>query len=274
MARIALKVAYDGIGFRGSQQQPKLRTVEGELIRTLKKLKLIESFKKARFEAAGRTDVGVHAIGQVFAFNTDQPQKVIVGYLNSNLPEDIRVIAIAKVSDEFSPRHDAIKRHYRYLYPVAEKLDLKAIKKAAVLLKGTHDFRNFSIFKQNQTYLRRLYEVSVKKQHDFLIFDIIGESFLRMMVRKIVTALLKVRKKEFSPSEFERLLDPNYKPKVGLEPAPPYGLVLMDVKYPFKFQVDKKLTKKMIGHWKVKADLLKTLWAVEAQKIKSCKSLE
>ncbi|MEM2726729.1 MAG: tRNA pseudouridine(38-40) synthase TruA [Archaeoglobaceae archaeon] len=224
--KYAIKVAYFGDKFFGSQFQPNCRTVAGEILKALKKFGI-----ESKLSFAGRTDAGVHALGQVVAFNSDL--KITPRMLNSELPEDITAWALSEVPENFNPRK-AKSRIYSYVF-YDEDYDLLAIEKAVGLLCGTWDFSNFT--RGYKGGKRTIYNVGIKKMGDFLIFEIEGNAFTWNMVRCIVTALKRVGK-EKDLEWFIKMLNPA-EHKERVQPSPAYGLLLKDVKYDgIKFDVD------------------------------------
>ena len=139
MKRTALKIGYIGTNFHGFQRQPDLRTVEEELIYHLCKLGYIDDLKKSRFRIAGRTDAGVHSLGNVISFQSEKD--VRVNEINNSLPDDIKILAKAPVRYGFKPRY-AKMRQYRYL--LFEDLDINKLNEVACVFKGTHNFTNFT----------------------------------------------------------------------------------------------------------------------------------
>lgn len=231
--RIAYKLAYTGHYFSGFQYQPDEVTVEGEIFKALEDMGI--DAKEASFNSAGRTDTGVHAFGQVVAFNADtciQPRQI-----NSHLSENITFWGFARVGENFNPRI-AKSRTYMYAMPVRGH-DMSAMRKAAKLLLGTHDFKNFTKkFGEGKTCLRTIYNAELRLSGDFLIFEIEGNAFTWNMVRCIATALEAVGSHHRSVEWFEEMLKPE-KHKERIEPAPPHGLILKDIKYDgIKFEVD------------------------------------
>jgi len=156
MKKIALKLAYIGTKFHGFQRQPNLRTIEGEIIYTLKKLGYIDDLKKSKFQIAGRTDKGVHSLGNVISFITDK--EVIINQINHKLPDDIQILAKAPVRYGFRPRY-ALMRHYRYMF-FEEDLDIRAMKQLSKLFLGEHDFTNFSK-RDQKTPVRRIDDIEI-----------------------------------------------------------------------------------------------------------------
>ncbi len=233
--REALKIAYFGQNFSGFQYQPNVRTVEGELFKGFKKMGI--DLKTANYKAAGRTDAGVHAFGQVIAFNVENKKPLLPRMINSNLPDDIISWGWAEVPEDFDPRK-AISRTYMYVL-YAEGYDITAMRKAIKMLIGTHDFSNFTRkFGENKTCVRTIYSADLRVSGDFLIFEIEGNAFTWNMVRCIVSALEAVGSGRRSIEWFKLMLTPE-KHKERIEPAPPHGLILKDVKYEnIEFEID------------------------------------
>ena len=230
MRRVALKIAYLGTEYYGFQRQPGLTTVEGEILSALEEVGVVEDINNCGFQVAGRTDRGVHALGNVISFLTEE--RVIINQINDVLPRSIRVLAQAKVSLHFKSRY-ALNRHYRYLLvepPFGERdnFDLHNMVKASKLFRGTHDFRNFSK-KSQRNPVRNIEDLEISKEKDLLRIDVVGESFLWNMVRKIVSVLLMVGEGEIKTEDIDKYFNPEK--ELAMRPAPPEGLILMDVKY-------------------------------------------
>jgi len=227
--RIALKLAYIGTGYHGSQVQPDVRTVEGELFKVLRELEIIEDPKTANFVSAGRTDTGVHSRGQVVAFNTDKLNLAIPRVVNSQLPNSIWAWAHAVVPDDFNPRYDAVSRSYRYIM-AGEQYDISKIRSATKLLMGTHDFANFCTTEEGRSTVRTVERIDVRVSGALTTIDVKADGFLWHMVRKIVTALKMVGSDVRDMEWLGQMLDPESYEE-GLEPAPAYGLTLVQVDY-------------------------------------------
>lgn len=227
MKRVALKVAYLGTDYYGFQRQPGLSTVEGELLSALEELDLVEDVEKCGFGIAGRTDRGVHSLGNVITFLTEE--RVIVNQINNTLPKSIQVVGKAKVPIRFKARY-ALKRHYRYLLPLADgaTLDFEGMVDAARLFKGTHDFTNFSK-RSKRSPVRTIDEISVTQKGRMLRVDVVGESFLWNMVRKMVSVLLMVGEGDYPLEGVSELFNPER--DYPIKPMPPEGLILMDITY-------------------------------------------
>ncbi len=228
MIQVALKLAYLGTDFHGFQRQPGLRTVEGELLAVLQQMGVIENLEGSSYSIGGRTDRGVHALGNVVSFITRKMP--IINQINDLLPKDMRVWGSAEVPSGFKARY-ANGRHYRYVFsPIldGETLDIKKMQEAAHLMEGTHNYMNFSR-KSERNPIRKVDSVNVKLQNQTCLVDVVGESFLWNMVRKMVSVLMSVGRGDLEVEEVEKFFNPLYIPRIT--PMPSESLVLMDVKY-------------------------------------------
>lgn len=251
MKRTALKIGYIGTNFHGFQRQPDLRTVEEELIYHLRKLGYIDDLKKSRFRIAGRTDAGVHSLGNVISFQSEK--EVLVNQINNSLPDDIQILAKAPVRFGFKPRY-AQMRYYRYIL-FKEDLDIKKLEEVAKLFIGTHNFTNFTK-RYQKTTTRTIDNIKVyspridSEGHNLfpqlnnsyapIFVDIYGESFLWNMVRKMMRVFIDVAMDNLSLKEVEELLNPEKNdPRAYIKVLEPEYLILMDIKYDgIKFQYD------------------------------------
>jgi tRNA pseudouridine38-40 synthase len=264
MDRVALKVAYIGTNFYGFQRQPNRRTVEEELLKAFKKANIMVDPKKSEYSIAGRTDRGVHAIGNVVSFVPNS--EVIVNQLNDYLANEIKIIGTADVPNDFKPRF-AESRFYRYVLvdePFSEGcLDLDKMVEASKIFVGTHNFHNFS--KRNQrTPIRTVNDVKILEKHGLILVDVEGESFLWNMVRKMVRILLNVGTGEMKPNNVKKLLD--HSSQAAILPMPPEGLILMDVEYSgVEFKYNRYAKKKFIKTLKTEYLQKKTLAAVQKE---------
>lgn len=235
MRRVALKIAYIGTEYYGFQRQPGLLTVEGEILSALDELSLVQNIDKCGFEIGGRTDRGVHALGNVISFLTEE--RIIINQINNSLPKSIKILAQADVSPDFKVRY-ALKRHYRYLLPLSHDtaLDLDKMVEASKLFKGTHDFTNFSK-RSERDPVRTINEIKIEHRNDLIQIDAVGESFLWNMVRKMVSVLLTIGRGELPVQIVEEFFNP--KKEFCIMPMPPEGLILMDIYYSnIKFNED------------------------------------
>lgn len=215
---IALKLFYDGEGFHGSQVQPDVRTVAGELERALAALGAAQ-----RVRLASRTDRGVSALEQVACFKPPAGG-FHPGALNDHLPSDIRVWSWAEVDEKFRPRHAAGKE-YVYVHPA--RLDADAAIEAATMLEGEHDFTHLSRH-DDRSALRTLDTVDVTTG-DCTVFTFRAPSFLHEMVRRCVTLLARVGSGEASIDAVAQALDPDA--TVNIPPADPRWLYLSRIWY-------------------------------------------
>jgi tRNA pseudouridine38-40 synthase len=201
--RYRARVEYDGTEFAGFQAQPGRRTVQGELERALAHL---AGGQRVRVEAAGRTDAGVHATGQVIAFTWPggMSARELGRAIGALLPRDVAIGRLARVALDFDPRRSATRREYRYriwtgprrplqrhtVYELDEPLDAGAMHTAAQILVGRHDFSAFG--RVQHTAVRTIHEIRVRRQGHLVTVDVSGDAFLRQMVRSIVAALVRI----------------------------------------------------------------------------------
>lgn len=226
--RLALRLAYLGDGFFGSQVQADRRTVEGEVIAAARRLALFGDWREARFAFAGRTDRGVHARGQVAAFDTADPGRARSA-LNLQLPRDCWCTGIAEVPDSFHPRYDARSRTYRYFFPRI-RLDREAMTEAARLLSGRHDFSRLARV-EGKDPVRNVLSARVfddgPADGELACLEVTAESFLWQMVRGMAGVLLAAGRGEIDGEGISGLL--RGLPGERVPPAPSSGLVLWEV---------------------------------------------
>ncbi len=244
MRTVKLTLEYDGTHFIGWQRQAHGRSVQAEVERAVEAL----TRTPARVVAAGRTDAGVHALGQVAHFRAESPLPVdrVIGGLNALLPTDISIRHAADVHPEFHARRDARFRVYRYAvlrrsapsallrpytHHVSEGLDIEAMRVALDRFVGFHDFR---AFRARGTPTRNsrctLLVANLIERGDLLLLTVGADRFLRHMVRMMVGTLLRVGRGAIAPDEVTRLLESGSDGSGG-PAAPPHGLYLIHVGY-------------------------------------------
>lgn len=222
MGRVAVKFAYDGARFMGSQRQPGERTAESELLKALVKIGAITSADESRFRVASRTDRGVSALGNVFAVDTEFRHQELLAALNASC-EDVHCYALAEVPKNFSPRR-AQGRWYRYHLPYRGQ-DVDMMAKGAREFEGEHELRLFCK-PDGKVTLRRLESVTVRRDEELIVIDIRAREFLRNMVRRIVSALDQLGQGRVSLEKVRSALAGQGR-SMGLAEAE--GLVLMDI---------------------------------------------
>ncbi len=227
--RYAIKVYYSGENFHGSQIQPDVRTVEGEILKALEDMEV----EVRNFQRAARTDRYVSALGNVFAFSCDEC-KIEPRILNYYLPEDIRVLACKTVHEKFNPRYEAKERIYKY-FLLDEGYDIEKLKQACKVLEGKHSFHNFSRL-EGRNPVREIKSIDVEVEEDFIILTFRARSFLRQMVRCLVTGIKLVASNEITIEELKKLLDPEYTNKIWA--SDPRPLILWDIVYDFEFEYE------------------------------------
>ncbi|MBI3617874.1 MAG: tRNA pseudouridine(38-40) synthase TruA [Candidatus Omnitrophica bacterium] len=248
LRNIKLTLEYDGTDFYGWQVQIKSRrTVQAEIEKALKKI-----FKKhTTLFGSGRTDSGVHALGQVANFHaeTKLPITTIQTALNANFPKDIAVVGIEEVGPRFHARFSVKSKTYRYailnrparcaierrfclFYPYP--LNLRSMRAEARALAGRHDFRSFQAANPSRdekaTTVRTVHRIEIKKKDDFIYIDIEADGFLYKMVRNIVGALLQIGRGKLSKGGMRQILKRKDR-SVAPAPAKAQGLTLVEVKY-------------------------------------------
>lgn len=287
MKRTALKVGYIGTNFHGFQRQPDLRTVEEELIYHLRKLDYIDDLKKSRFRIAGRTDAGVHSLGNVISFQSEK--EVRVNEINNSLPDDIQILAKAPVRFGFKPRY-AEMRQYRYVL-FRDDLDLNKLEEVAELFKGTHNFTNFTKrfqktttrtiddIKINMVDLDDFHKREFPNLHETLnpiFIDIYGESFLWNMVRKMMRIFVDVAIGKMDIYEAKKLLNPpENEPRANIKVLEPEYLILMDIEYDgIKFKYDDYACERLIRNLTDSLVKFQKKYAINEVMIKSIKELQ
>jgi tRNA pseudouridine38-40 synthase len=244
MARYQVILAYDGTGFTGSQRQANSRTVQGELEKALRNL----GWSDRSILMAGRTDTGVHATGQVAAFDFEWTHSAdkLLRALNADLPSDLVIRSLRPTSADFHPRFDATSREYRYRVffepirdPLREKflwrtwpaVDEDALKQNAGIFLGTHDFAAMgSRTTPKGTTVRTVTKAEWKKMPDGeWQFEVRADAFLYRMVRRLVFVQVSAAQGRCSVEKVQHALSKQGKLLAGLAPA--NGLTLVEVTY-------------------------------------------
>lgn len=243
MRNIRLLLQYEGTRYQGWQRQQSTgNTIQGKLEELLSRMcgELVE------VQGSGRTDAGVHALGQVANFHTDSPMTTeeMLVYINRYLPEDIAVVEISEAHPRFHSRLNARGKRYeyrvvnsavphvflrRYALEVPQRLDIRAMEQAAAVLCGEHDFKSFtSARKGKKSTVRRIDEIRISRDGDVLCFSFRGNGFLHHMVRILMGTLLEVGMGLRGPESMEKVLAARNREAAG-PLAPAKGLTLVEV---------------------------------------------
>jgi tRNA pseudouridine38-40 synthase len=255
---VKLEIAYDGTEFAGWQLQPGLATIQGKLIDSLERI----TREKVILHGSGRTDAGVHALGQAASFLTSStiPALNLVGALNDILPISIRVLAAQEVAEDFHARRSAKAKTYRYriyrdgvcspfvgryVYHHPYPLNEEAMGNAAGEVRGEHDFTSFAAVDPDRTRriaeaemgdedapsnVRTIFSSNFRREGAELIYEVRGNGFLHHMVRNLVGTLMLVGKGTLQASDLTDILAARDRSAAGAT-APASGLALVNVEY-------------------------------------------
>jgi len=242
--RVKLTISYDGTGVSGWQVQPDKTSFQEILENAIFSV----TKEKVIVTGSGRTDAGVHALGQVAHFDTNStipPEKIALA-LNTALPPNIKVLKSETINDTFNARRSAKKKTYcysiynsyideplkdRYSVRVYGNLDMDLLNKGAEKFVGEHDFKCLSASgNSSKTTTRTIYEIKIEKQGEDIKFFITGNGFLYNMVRILVGTLIKVGRKELPLSVIDEMLKTGNR-DIGGDTLPPQGLCLLKVEY-------------------------------------------
>lgn len=248
MQTIKLTIAYEGTAYSGWQYQPQRNTVQGVVEDALNRV----TGEVIRTVASGRTDAGVHALGQVVSFSTESrlPPEVLQRALNAELPADVVVQCAEKAPQDFHATHHALRKRYRYVihdgpirdvfrlryaWHCRQRLDTEAMDRAAKLLLGTHDFCSFETSgSQRTSTVRTICDVEVRRgragESDLVTTEVEANGFLYNMVRTIVGTLVDVGRGARPESWISEVLTAKSRAVAG-RTAPPQGLFLVKVEY-------------------------------------------
>ena len=244
MRTFKITLAYDGTDFAGWQMQAGPRTVQGVLEEALQP---IEN-RRVVVHAAGRTDAGVHAVGQVVSFSLTSPiaSDALLRALNVRLPEDVRVMRVEEAAPDFNARFDARHKTYQYaifngavvpprlrhfVWHVPQPLDANAMGAAAATVVGEHDFAAFQASGSDVITTRREILVSrIVCDGEQINYEVTGTGFLRHMVRNIVGTLVEIGRGRRSVDDLRKVLESRDR-ALAAATAPPQGLTLWNVEY-------------------------------------------
>lgn len=242
--RFKVTVSYDGSNFNGFQKQNNYRSVEQEINDVLTKMHKHE----VKIVGAGRTDKDVHAINQVFHFDSDlkiTPEGVKRG-LNALLPDDIYIRNVEKVDDDFHARFSAKEKTYeykinmgeynplevKYIYQLNKRLDVEKMMDASKLFLGEHDFYNFCGYQEDKikSYVRIIRDIAINVENNYMFIRITGNGFIRYMVRMIVAILIEIGLNKKDESFIKERLDVKEKKRSNYKVSGS-GLYLINIEY-------------------------------------------
>lgn len=238
-------VSYNGKNYQGWQIQPDAPSVEEEIEKQLSKY----FNQKIIIYGAGRTDAGVHALGQTFHFDIDiesiDLDKLLYS-LNKMLPPDIKINDLDQVEEDFHARFSAKSKHYSYsivldsksvffydtMYVCPFKIDLKKLKECLTYFIGKHNFKNFTSKEEDKdNFIREIYNIDVHSVDNVVAIDLFGNGFMRYMIRYIVGTAMEVAKGKLSLKKVEELLADSSKREIVSYKVPAEGLMLVEVGY-------------------------------------------
>ncbi len=243
--RYRMTISYDGTDFYGWQAQPHKSTVQGALEDAIFRL----TGETVRIHSCGRTDSGVHARGQVAHFDLKRPWEAspLLKGLNAFLPDSIRISQLRRTRSDFHARYDATGKEYRFsiwneqvasplhrlqALHIRQPLDIHAMRAAARLLEGSHDFSSFSANSRREirTMVRTCWRISVRKQGPMVTISVLGDGFLYKMVRSLAGHLIKVGMGAVPVEETTALLARQER-TAHVKTAQPHGLCLWKIHY-------------------------------------------
>ena len=244
MRNIKLTIEYDGKDFNGWQKQPNKLNIQGTIEQAIKSI----TGEEVELNASGRTDAGVHALGQVANFKTNSqiPIEKFAMAINSKLKKSIIIKKAEEVDERFHSRLNCKKKTYRYIINnspegtaiyrylethIPQKLNFEKMKQALKYFEGEHDFKAFKASgTSSKNSIRTIYETNIYENEDRIIIELTGNGFLYNMVRIIVGTLVEVGMGKIEPSQIENILKEGKRENAG-KTLPPNGLYLLEVKY-------------------------------------------
>ncbi len=245
MRNIKLTIEYDGKEFGGWQKQPNKLNIQGTIERAIEEI----TGEQIELNASGRTDSGVHSLGQVANFKTNSsiPIEKIPIAINTKLKKSIRIIKAEEVEERFHSRLSCKKKTYRYIinnnetasaiyrnleYHIPQKLDIEKMKQAIKYFEGEHDFKAFKASgTSSKSSVRTIFKADIYQQKDNRLWiELTGNGFLYNMVRIIVGTLVDVGLGKIKPEEISRIISEGKRENAG-KTVPPNGLYLLKVEY-------------------------------------------
>ena len=245
MRNIKLTIEYDGKEFGGWQKQPNKLNIQGTIEKAIEEI----TGEQIELNASGRTDAGVHSLGQVANFKTNSsiPIEKIPIAINTKLKKSIRIIKAEEVEERFHSRLSCKKKTYRYIinnnetasaiyrnleYHIPQKLDIEKMKQAIKYFEGEHDFKAFKASgTSSKSSVRTIFKADIYQQKDNRLWiELTGNGFLYNMVRIIVGTLVDVGLGKIKPEEISRIISEGKRENAG-KTVPPNGLYLLKVEY-------------------------------------------
>ena len=244
MRNIKLTIEYDGSGFNGWQKQPNKLNIQGTIERAIFDI----TRENVELLASGRTDAGVHALGQVanFKTNSNLPIEKFPLALNSKLKKSIVIKDAEEVDEQFHSRFNCKKKTYRYIinnsqygtalyrnleYCIPQKLDVDEMKKAIKHFEGEHDFKAFKASgTSSKSSVRTIYNADILNENDRIIIELTGNGFLYNMVRIIAGTIVDVGLGKIKEEEIKKIIELKDRKNSG-KTLPPQGLYLLKVEY-------------------------------------------
>lgn len=244
MQNYKLKIEYDGTEFSGWQKQKNLRTVQEEIEKVLYMLYK----EKISLKGSGRTDAKVHALSQVANYIAEDKfkEEELLNALNANMPQDIVILSVEKVDNEFDSLRSTKVKHYRYVinnskfgsalnkdreYHYKYSLDIEAMNMAANDLLGEHDFKGFmSVGSPVKTTVKTIYDIKITKLGERIVIDVYGSGFLYNMVRIIAGTLVEIGSGKLDICTIKNMILTKDR-TLGGKTLPPHGLYLVEVIY-------------------------------------------
>ena len=244
MRNIKLIIEYDGKSFNGWQKQPTKLNIQGEIEKAIEEI----TGEKVDLTASGRTDAGVHSLGQTANFKTESQIQIekFAKAINSKLKKSIVIKSAEEVDERFHSRYSVKSKTYRYIinnsdngtaiyrgleYHIPMKLDVKKMQEAMNFFEGEHDFKGFKASgTSSKSSVRTIYKGEVKQEGERIIIEVTGNGFLYNMVRIIAGTLVDVGLEKIKPEGIPEIIESKDRTKAG-KTLPPHGLYLLKVEY-------------------------------------------